>query len=1251
MAKKLAASRRVLALLLSLCMVLGVFVFAPVRALAAGTATVRNVTIEGHSEAQIIEQSVYVDLNGNTLGSGFTNGMPASTWFGSSLPNGINVSANGSPSGGENIFFIFTGTPSQEKTAQFTITIPKEVLADTSEDITVTANANAKFEIAAAYGEAATATIGDITIEGVKDAALPTNAYVTTITLSNDQLLSNIGNTPITDWFTGLPGGISVITANNTASQAGSSAFEIRFNGTPTEASTAVFGEGDLKITIPDTALTRGTAVVVAPNANAKFDIAASWGGEAAATIYGRTLNGIVDSSLSNGGLDLNLKNDRIKDTFFNVDAETWFTAWSGGLPEGLSATATGIAGQTTIYISISGTPKVTANANIGAIAIPGTFLSRGDEVTAPANDNAKFIIVAKETPVSYSANSDPAEKTFTAATQGYAAQAAQEFVIWNTGTGALTNVTAALNKGTESSDFEISTALSGTTANVNGSVTVSVSPKTGRSAGTYTDTLTINATGLDNPIEVSLSFTVNAEATPVTFTAVQTGGSLSTADSTGIKLTFSSSVTELTADKITITNGSTGDVTKGGLSGSGTEWTIALSDVTSAGTVSVGVANFGNFSVTTTAQPVSVYKDLTAPTLSTVSPTGNSVAASTNEIVLTFSEAMKTTGMSVALTYGSSQSVTLGSGTWTNDDKTYTIGITGALAYSTTYTIGLSGFKDASTAENAYTGDKTFITVAEGAQSAPTGLEGVAPTSAADGDGQITGVTTAMEYRLKTDSSYKAVTAVPITGLSAGTYEVRYAATGDKAASPVTEVTVPAYQAPSGTPVASVEITGGTTITTKGGTLQLGVTVEPSEATNKAVTWSSGNTAVATVDTNGLVTAVSNGSVEITATAQDGSNESDTHTVTVSGQDSTPVNPPSTPSSYYVTVIDSYANVTGEGYYDEGEMVTIRAGHRSGYSFDGWTSSDVNIRNSASVTANFTMPAYEVTVTANWIYRESGNNYSDDDDDDDDYEPYVEPKRSTFPGESTVAVEYTKTGDTITVVLPADKVNDLIDKAVDNTVTLDMSSVLGAETARLPVNALDRFADEGLNVDLALPGGSIRMDNAALKSILATANSGYLSVTLVPHNSPTLNDAQRAAIGPDDLVYEITLTGGAVIHEFNGAVTVTVEYDGPAPVSAWYMNSAGALEKVEGGSYDAASKTFSFNPPHLSLYVIGYDEAKTNSGLSGVSGNANDNPTTGGPQSNSPSANPLAWPFLIIPLAAVLGGGLYYLRKRRGNA
>ncbi|WP_270566051.1 Ig-like domain-containing protein [Clostridium beijerinckii] len=84
---------------------------------------------------------------------------------------------------------------------------------------------------------------------------------------------------------------------------------------------------------------------------------------------------------------------------------------------------------------------------------------------------------------------------------------------------------------------------------------------------------------------------------------------------------------------------------------------------------------------------------------------------------------------------------------------------------------------------------------------------------------------------------------------------------------------------------VAGISITGGDTISSKGGTLALTVGVSPANATNKTVTWSSSDSTIATVDANGLVTAKVNGSITITATANDGSGIKSTKTITISGQ------------------------------------------------------------------------------------------------------------------------------------------------------------------------------------------------------------------------------------------------------------------------------------------------------------------------------------------------------------------------------
>ncbi len=80
---------------------------------------------------------------------------------------------------------------------------------------------------------------------------------------------------------------------------------------------------------------------------------------------------------------------------------------------------------------------------------------------------------------------------------------------------------------------------------------------------------------------------------------------------------------------------------------------------------------------------------------------------------------------------------------------------------------------------------------------------------------------------------------------------------------------------------VTGVELDKETMALTVGGTGTLTANVAPDDATNKNVTWSSSDTAVATVDNSGKVTAVAVGTATITVTTEDG-NKTATCDVTV---------------------------------------------------------------------------------------------------------------------------------------------------------------------------------------------------------------------------------------------------------------------------------------------------------------------------------------------------------------------------------
>ncbi len=88
---------------------------------------------------------------------------------------------------------------------------------------------------------------------------------------------------------------------------------------------------------------------------------------------------------------------------------------------------------------------------------------------------------------------------------------------------------------------------------------------------------------------------------------------------------------------------------------------------------------------------------------------------------------------------------------------------------------------------------------------------------------------------------------------------------------------------------VTSITVTASgnaSTITSQGGSLQLYATVEPSNASNKSVTWSiADGTGLASISTSGLVTASANGIFTAKATANDGSGVYGTYRITISNQ------------------------------------------------------------------------------------------------------------------------------------------------------------------------------------------------------------------------------------------------------------------------------------------------------------------------------------------------------------------------------
>ena len=108
---------------------------------------------------------------------------------------------------------------------------------------------------------------------------------------------------------------------------------------------------------------------------------------------------------------------------------------------------------------------------------------------------------------------------------------------------------------------------------------------------------------------------------------------------------------------------------------------------------------------------------------------------------------------------------------------------------------------------------------------------------------------------------------------------------------------------------------------------------------------------------------------------------------------------------TYTVTVNGSYAGETGAGSYLAGASVTVSAGERAGYSFAGWAAEGVDLADASAENVTFTMPANDVTLTAEWDYIVTPGNPT--------YRPIIDEPES---GGVTTSPSRPETGDTVTV-------------------------------------------------------------------------------------------------------------------------------------------------------------------------------------------------------------------------------------------
>jgi uncharacterized protein YjdB len=160
--------------------------------------------------------------------------------------------------------------------------------------------------------------------------------------------------------------------------------------------------------------------------------------------------------------------------------------------------------------------------------------------------------------------------------------------------------------------------------------------------------------------------------------------------------------------------------------------------------------------------------------------------------------------------------------------------------------------------------------------------------------------------------------------------------------------------------PVTGVSLDASTLSLTAGGTHRLTATIAPAGATNRNLTWTSGNSAVAEVDASGLVTAKTAGTTTITVTTEDG-NKTATCAITVTTATATV---PVTGVSLNASVLSLTA---GDTYRLTATIVPANATNRN----LTWTSGNSAV---AEVDASGLVTAKTAGTTTITVTTEDGN-------------------------------------------------------------------------------------------------------------------------------------------------------------------------------------------------------------------------------------------------------------------------------------
>lgn len=343
-------------------------------------------------------------------------------------------------------------------------------------------------------------------------------------------------------------------------------------------------------------------------------------------------------------------------------------------------------------------------------------------------------------------------------------------------------------------------------------------------------------------------------------------------------------------------------------------------------------------------------------------------------------------------------------------------------------------------------------------------------------------------------------------------------------------------------TPVSGVTLSQDDAVLTVGAeTLTLTATVAPANAKDKTVTWTTSNDAVATVDANGVVTAVSAGTATITATATNGTDDtSDDKTATC-------------------TVTQNYKITLADGTEDSGNWTISPANPQPG---DVVTITYGGTKKVKSVKAVEKAAVIKVTII------------------------------TLNKTETTINVGSTETLS-VTAIDPSNATDKTYTWNSDNTAvaTVDADGVVTAKaagTANITATANDGSGVTATcAVTVIVPVSSITINNAPTEALFVNS-TGTLTATVLPNDATdktvTWSSDNPNHVKIDAATGEYTVTG---VDGYGSATITATANDGSGVIATCTITgkvtytslSAGTVIHVGDTFYTGGSVAFQTTP------------------------------------------------------------------------